>query len=78
MEYHFASQDTQSDSFYFALKTLISGLKSYRDFGETGSWLQVVATSFVLSDRLLMKPQKNLPEQNSWRRRYALTIGINN
>ena len=45
--------------FLFRFEYLISGLKSYRDFEETGRLLQVVATSFVLSGRLFMKPQKN-------------------
>ena len=64
MEY-FVSQDPRS-YFLFRFEYLISGLKSYRDFGETGRCLQVVASSFVQSDRLFMKPQKNLREQNSW------------
>ena len=54
--------------FLFRFEYLISSLKSYGDFGESGRWLQVVATSFVLSGHLFMKPQKNLREQNSWRR----------
>ena len=63
----FDSQDPRSYSFYFDLNIWFeSGLESYRDFGETGRCLQVVASSFVRSDRLFMKPQKNLPEQTSW------------